>query len=183
MKSTQTKYGPVAVTIHWLSAIFILAMLGSGFRAASLTDSAAKEAVLMFHVPLGVVILLLTLLRLFWWWRVDQKPKPVAGDPAWQTFTAKAIHVLFYVVILGMAASGIGIIALSGAGSILFGADVGPLPDFSEFLPRTPHGLGARLMLALFALHAGAALYHHFIKKDGLIRRMWFGSNDKGARS
>ena len=183
MKSTQTKYGSVAVTIHWLSAIFILAMLGSGFRAASMTDNAAKEAVLMFHVPLGVVILLLTLLRLFWWWRVDQKPNPVSGDPAWQTFTAKAIHVLFYVVILGMAASGIGILALSGAGGILFGAEAGPLPDFSEFLPRGPHGLGARLMLALFALHAGAALYHHFIKGDGLIWRMWFGAKDGGTQS
>ena len=183
MKSTQTKYGSVAVTIHWLSAIFILAMLGSGFRTASMTDSAAKEAILLFHVPLGVVILLLTLFRLFWWWRVDQKPEPVAGDPAWQTFTAKAIHVLFYVVILGMAASGIGILALSGAGGILFGTEVGPLPEFSEFLPPGPHGLGARLLVALFALHAGAAIYHHFIKKDGLIWRMWFGSNDRGAQS
>lgn len=177
MKSTQTQYGSVAVTIHWLSAISIIAMLGSGFQAASQTDSAAKEAILMFHVPLGGVILLLTLLRLIWWWRVDQKPKPVADDPAWQTLTAKTIHVLFYIVILGMAASGIGIVALSGAGGILFGAEAGPLPDFTEFLPRVPHGLGARLILLLFVLHASAALYHHFIKGDGLIWRMWFRSN------
>lgn len=181
MKSSPTHYGSVAITIHWLSAIFILAMLGSGFRAASLADSAAKEAVLMFHVPLGVLILLLTLFRVFWWWRVDQKPAPVAGDPAWQTFSAKAIHVAFYIVILGMAASGIGMLALSGAGSILFGGAAGPLPEFSEFLPRGPHGLGARLLLALFVLHASAALYHHFIKRDGLIWRMWFVSGNKGG--
>ena len=183
MKSTQTRYGSVAVTIHWLSAIFILAMLGSGFRAASMTDSVAKEAILMVHVPLGVVIMILTLLRLFWWWRVDQKPRPVVGDPAWQKVTAKAIHVLFYIVILGMAASGIGMLASSGAGGVLFGASTEPLPDFAEYLPRVPHGLGARLMLALFVLHAGAALYHHFIKRDGLIWRMWFSSKDKGAGS
>lgn len=183
MKSTPTQYGSVAVTIHWLSAIFILAMLGSGFRAASMTESAAKEAVLMFHVPLGIFILGLTLFRLFWWWRVDQKPRPVDGDPAWQRVTAKAIHVLFYVVILGMAASGIGMLALSGAGGVLFGESLQPLPNFSEFLPRVPHGLGARLMVALFALHAGAALYHHFIKRDGLIWRMWFGSENNGAGS
>lgn len=180
IKSSLTQYGFVAVTIHWLSAIFILAMLGSGFRAASMTDSAAKEAILMFHVPLGIVILCLTLLRLFWWWRVDRKPSPVAGDPDWQTLSAKAIHVLFYVVILGMVASGIGTVVLSGAGSILLGTAAEPLPDFSEFLPRVPHGLGARLLVALFLLHAGAALYHHFIKRDGLIWRMWFGSYDKG---
>lgn len=136
----------------------------------------------MVHVPLGVLVLLLTLFRLFWWWRVDQKPHPVAGDPAWQTFSAKAIHVLFYIVILGMAASGIGMLALSGAGAILFSSAAGPLPDFTAFLPRVPHGLGGRLMVALFTLHAGAALYHHFIKKDGLIWRMWFRSKGEGMR-
>ncbi len=183
MKSTPTQYGSVAVTIHWLSAVFILAMLGSGFRAASMTESTAKEAILIFHAPLGTIILVLTLLRLFWWWRVDQKPRPVDGGPAWQTFTAKAIHVLFYIAILGMVASGIGMLALSGAGGVLFGANAEPLPDFTEFLPRVPHGVGARLMLVLFALHASAALYHHFIKRDGLIRRMWFGSKGKGAGS
>ena len=181
MKSSPTQYGSVAVTIHWLSAILILAMLGSGFRAASTTESAAKEAILMVHVPLGLLILLLTLFRLFWWWRVDQKPAPVSGDPAWQTGSAKAIHVAFYIVILGMVVSGISTVVLSGAGDILSGAGEGPLPDFSEFLPRVPHGLGARLMLALLVLHASAALYHHFIKKDGLIWRMWFSSKNKGA--
>ncbi|WP_238321649.1 cytochrome b [Halocynthiibacter namhaensis] len=89
--------------------------------------------------------------------------------------------MLFYVAILGMAASGIGMLAQSGAGAVLFGASVEPLPDFAEFLPRVPHGVGARFMLALFALHAGAALYHHFIKRDGMIWRMWFGSKSKGA--
>ena len=181
MKSSPTEYGSVAVTIHWLSAIVILAMLGSGFRAASLTDSAAKEAILMFHVPLGVLVLLLTLFRLFWWWRVDQKPAPVSDDPAWQTLSAKAIHVAFYVVILGMVVSGISTVLLSGAGDILSGTSEGPLPDFSQVLPRIPHGLGARLLLALLLLHGSAALYHHFIKKDGLIWRIWFSSKNRGA--
>lgn len=179
MKSSPTQYGSVAVTMHWLSAIFILAMLGSGFRAASMTESAAKEAILMFHVPLGVLILLLTLFRLFWWWRIDRKPAPVSGDPAWQTMSAKAIHVAFYIVLLGMVVSGVSTVVLSGAGDILTGSAEGPLPDFSEVLPRIPHGLGARLILALFVLHASAALYHHFIKKDGLLWRMWFSSKNK----
>ncbi len=177
MKSTSTKYGKVAVTIHWLSVVLILAQLGSGFRAASTIDTAAKETVLALHAPLGIAILLLTLARLLWWWFADKKPDPVQGDPAWQAVTAKAVHVLFYVVILGMAASGIGMMAASGAGEILFGAVDAPLPDFSKYLPRVPHGLGARLMVILLALHAGAALYHHFIKKDGLLWRMWYRGN------
>ncbi|WP_415400976.1 cytochrome b [Tateyamaria sp. SN3-11] len=177
MKSTATRYGTVAVTIHWLSAIFILALIGSGFRAGSLVDSAAKASILTLHVPLGIIILLLTLIRLAWWVFADKKPPHVEGDPAWQTLSAKAVHVLFYIVILGMAASGIGMMVLSGAGSVLFGGADVPLPDFGDFLPRVPHGIGARLMIVLLVLHVVAALYHHFIKKDGLLWRMWYSNN------
>lgn len=183
MKSTVTRYGTVAVTIHWISAILILALLGSGFRAGSLADSAAKASVLSVHVPLGIIILLLTLARVAWWVFADRKPDHPAGDPAWQTMSAKAVHVLFYVVIFGMAASGIGMMILSGAGSILFAGSDAPLPDFSDYLPRVPHGIGARVMIALLVLHIGAALYHHFIKKDGLIWRMWFVKKDQQERS
>ena len=175
MKSTQTRYGTVAVSIHWISALLILALLGSGFRAASLTDDAAKEAILSVHVPLGIVILLLTVARLLWWWLADTKPQAPADDPKWQRVSARAVHLLFYVVILGMAASGIGMIVLSGAGEILFGGSESALPDFSQYPPRAAHGVGAILMILLLAFHAGAALFHQFIKKDGLIGRMWFG--------
>ncbi|MEZ5813007.1 MAG: cytochrome b [Rhizobiaceae bacterium] len=174
MKSTQTRYGTVAVTIHWLSALAILALIGSGFRAASLADSAAKETILSVHAPLGFLVLALTLLRIAWWWFFDRKPDPVGGDAAWQSFSARAVHLLFYIVIIGMAASGIGMMVLSGAGEILFGGAERALPDFNDFAPRVPHGIGARAMVALLALHVGAALYHHFIKRDGLIWRMWF---------
>ena len=173
-KSTATQYGAVAVTIHWLSALLILALLGSGFRAASLTESDAKAQILMAHAPLGILILLLTLARITWWRFADRKPNAVAGSPKWQAWSAKAVHLLLYVIIIGMTASGIGMLALSGAGPTIFSAAPGPLPDFQQYAPRVPHGIGARAMVALLVLHIGAALYHQFIKKDGTLRRMWF---------
>lgn len=175
-KSSKTNYGSVAVTIHWVSALLIIALLGSGFRAANTIDLDAKAQILSVHAPLGITILILTLARIGWWWFADKKPDPVAGVPRWQEWSGRAVHLLFYVVILGMAASGIGLFILSGAGPILFAGAEAPLPDFQNFPPRVPHGLGARLMVALLAFHAGAALYHHFIKKDGLLGRMWFSN-------
>ena len=175
MKSTNAKYGTVAVAIHWLSAIAIFALLGSGFRAASLTESMGKASVLSVHVTLGVLLLTLTLARVAWWIFADRKPSQSATGPGWQIASAKLAHVLFYVVIFGMAASGIGMMLLSGAAAVLFGGAEGALPNFWDYAPRVPHGIGARAMVALLVLHVGAALYHHFILKDGLIRRMWFG--------
>jgi len=173
-RSTSNQYGTVVVTIHWLTAILVLALIATGFRASGLEDAAAKAGLLRAHISMGVLILLLTGARVVWWWLADKKPDPVAM-PRWQDLLARAVHVGLYIVIFGMAASGIGMIALSGAGPVIFGAVSGSLPDFTDFAPRTPHGIGARLMGVLFALHAGAALYHQFVKRDRLLGRMWYG--------
>jgi cytochrome b561 len=174
LKSTSDQYGTVAVSIHWVSAVLVLILIGSGFRAANTVDPAAKAAILRVHVPIAIGVLALMLLRIVWWWGFDRKPGPVAGSPHWQERTAQVVHVLFYIVILGMIASGIGMLALSGAAPLIFGGDGALLPDFSKYPPRLPHGIGARLLLGLLVLHVGAALYHHFVRHDGLLWRMWF---------
>jgi len=173
-RSTPDQYGTVAVSIHWLTAVLILILVGSGFRAANTVDPATKAAILQVHLPIAVGVLILTLLRVVWWWKFDRKPEPVGGSPNWQERIANAVHVLFYVVVLGMIASGVGLMALSGAAPVIFSGE-GVLPDFWRYPPRVPHGLGARLLVALLILHVGAALYHHLVRRDGLLRRMWFG--------
>jgi cytochrome b561 len=175
LKSRPDRYGAVAVSIHWLSAILILALLGSGFQAANAMDSAAKAVFLRVHIPVAITVLVLTIVRIVWWWRFDVKPLPVEGSPSWQERIAGWVHVAFYIIVLGMVASGIGMMILSGAAPAVFGAPGAVLPDFTDYPPRVPHGLGARLLIALLVFHAGAALYHHFIRGDGLLRRMWYG--------
>ncbi|MEK1855463.1 MAG: cytochrome b/b6 domain-containing protein [Phyllobacterium sp.] len=175
LKSNPERYGTVAVSIHWLSAILILALLGSGFRAVNSMDAAAKAGFLRFHIPVAIIVLILTAFRIVWWWRFDQKPLPVEGAPRWQERIARWVHVAFYVAILAMVASGIGMIFLSGAAPAVFGAPGAVLPNFTDYPPRAPHGLGAFLLVGLLVVHAGAALYHQFIRRDGLLRRMWYG--------
>ncbi|MGY6710099.1 MAG: cytochrome b [Rhizobiaceae bacterium] len=175
LKSTPSHYGAVPVTIHWLTALLILMAIITGFRAAGSIDPAAKAALLRVHIPAAIIILLLTIGRIVWWFFLDKKPLPVQGSPAWQERLARAVHVLFYVVILGMAASGIGMMVLSGAGPAVFGGTGAELPNFMQYPPRIPHGLGANLLIALLIAHVGAALYHHFIRRDGLLWRMWYG--------
>jgi cytochrome b561 len=180
-KSTAIRYGSVAVFIHWISAILILALLVSGIRSAGFETAGEKISVLLVHAPQGTTILLLTLGRIAWWLWADKKPDPVGETPNWQEAAARAVHILFYVLILGMTLSGLSMLLLSGAGPILLGGE-GELPDFWDYLPRGPHAVGAWVMMALFVLHVSAALYHHFIKKDGLIARMWFARRPGSSR-
>ena len=174
MKSHADGYGTVAVLVHWTSAVLILVLLGTGFRAGFSEDVAAKAAALRIHVPVALALLALTVFRLVWWWRADRKPVPLPGLPAWQEAAARWTHRALYLVILLLLASGIAMSALSGLPDALFGA--AEFPALADLAPRAGHGIGARLLAALVVLHAGAALYHHWGLRDRTLRRMWLGA-------
>jgi len=86
LKSTSDQYGTVAVLIHWVSAVLILILILSGFRAAGTIDPAAKAAILRAHVPIASGVLALTILRIIWWWasieNLIQLPEPHVGRSA-----------------------------------------------------------------------------------------------------
>ncbi|KRW97483.1 MULTISPECIES: cytochrome b [Alphaproteobacteria] len=173
MKSRNDRYGGVAVTIHWLSAVAVFVAVGSGFAAAMAVDSADKARLLQLHVPMATAVLVLTVVRIAWWRLMDCKPGPVLGVPRWQERSARAVHALLYIILFLMLGSGIALLVVSGAGNALFGG-YGTLPDFTQFAPRTAHGVGALLIVLLIAAHVGAALYHQFVRRDSILRRMWY---------
>ena len=174
MMENANRYSRTAVSIHWITAFLIVALLISGNRIEAMEENGPKAQLLMIHAPIGILVGVLTLFRIVWWMRFDTRPEPVETAPMWQERLARGVHVLFYILILGMITSGMGMMVLSGAGEILFGGVDRPLPDFEAFLPRVPHGIGAKVIVGLLVLHAGAAMYHHFGLKDGLLKRMWF---------
>lgn len=175
MKSGSDRYGSVAIALHWLTAAVIIALLVLGFRAAAMDDAASKAALLRVHVPLGVLVLAMTILRIGWRF-FDRAPDPVRQGRL-QAVAARGVHVLLYVTIIVMGASGIGMLAISGAGPILFGGAPASLPNFSKLAPHVPHALGAFTLLALLTLHISAALYHQFIRRDRLMARMGIGGS------
>jgi cytochrome b561 len=80
-----------------------------------------------------------------------------------------------YVVLVVMLASGVALAILTGLVPLLLGAP-GTVPNFQSFAPFIGHGLGAFALMALIALHTGAALYHQFVRRDRLLARMGLGS-------
>lgn len=175
-KSGRDRYGRVAASIHWVTALAVFGLLGSGLYMEDLDDPAAKIAILRVHAGMGITVLALTVLRILWWAVADRRPAMPDGMPRLQAVAAHAVHGLLYLVLIVMGTSGIAMIILSDAGAILVGAAPGPLPDFRDVLPRAPHGLGANLLMVLVGLHVAAAIYHQFVLRDGLIARMGFRS-------
>ena len=131
-KSSTHRYGSVGddpfIAIS-AAAIFVLLVLG--FLAASSESPAAKAAILRVHAPLGIFVLAVTILRIGWWF-ADRRPDRVAHLPRWQSLAESLVHTLLYLTIIVMGVSGIGMIALSGAGAILFGGSPEPTSEFLE---------------------------------------------------
>src|SRR5690606_34819433 len=76
LKSSADHYGAIAITIHWLSPILILVALVAGLRAGNPIDAASKVAFLRVHIPVAIILLLVTLFGIVWWWLFDRKPTP-----------------------------------------------------------------------------------------------------------
>lgn len=171
LKSSTDRYGAVPAAIHWLTALAIIALLISG-QVMDFNDDLVTK-VLPFHLALGIVVGVLTLFRILWWLAFDRHPAPQQVMSPVQEKLASVVHIGLYLGMLVMVASGIAMVALTGAAPQIFGG--GALPDFNTVPPHAVHGLVSKLLLLLVIGHAGAALWHHFIKRDGLIARMGFG--------
>jgi cytochrome b561 len=182
-----SRYHPVLVALHWLLALLIVAALALGalVMAKMPNSDPMKLEALRSHMIGGGLIFILMSVRLVVRMQTTH-PAPASAKNPMLDRLAWVSHRLFYVVVLGMAGSGIFMALQTGLPAILFGGG-GVLPaDFWVFPIRTVHYLFSRLLLALIALHVTGALYHALILKDGLLRRMFFGrrviaANDSAA--
>ncbi|MBM3152554.1 MAG: cytochrome b [Chloroflexi bacterium] len=169
------RYHPLLVVLHWLSALLVLFMLAAGMLSLKWMDNEpAKFAPLAVHMLTGIAILVLTAVRLVTR-LLSRKPAPASSGSRLLDFTAGAVHVLLYAGLFGMGISGLGLAALSGILPLLGGAAVDLPITFFDYAPRYGHGYLATALALLAGLHIAAALYHQFIRKDGLIGRMGFG--------
>lgn len=174
--TTVTRYHPLLVGLHWLLALAIIGNLAvGGLVLEEMANSdPAKPALLRLHMATGLAILALMVVRLVTRWR-SRKPPPVDGARSLR-WLATANHWGLYLLTFAMVSTGLGTAQLAGLFPILEGKSV-PLPaSFDVVPPFAGHVLFASLLLGLLALHVAAALWHAFVKRDGIFGRMWFGA-------
>ncbi len=177
---SQIRYSTGAIVLHWLIAIAVIVNWRIA-EAAEHLASAEKTAVMANHKALGITILILTLLRLAW--RFVKSPPPLASTlKPWEARLAKTVHLLFYVLLIGLPLGGWLANSFFGQGVSVFGIftlpalPVGQNPDAGEGIFEVHATLGTA-MLVLIVLHVLGALKHHFLDKDGNLYRMLpFGS-------
>ena len=119
-------------------------------------------------LSVGVLMVLRLVVR-----SLTQRPEPLTTGLVWSSKLGQRVHLAIYVIVFLMVASGLALAVQTGLPSILFGESAQPLPNtFDGFWVRAVHAIAAKLLMALILLHVGAALWHHYVRRDGLLRRM-----------
>jgi cytochrome b561 len=169
------RYTATAIGLHWVVAVLILGGAGLGMVTADLPFSPRQLQWISYHKWIGVTVFLLAVVRLLWRLRHPVPALP-AAMPAWQQHFAQATHLLFYVLMLLIPVIGWMQSSALGVPVVYFG--VVPLPDLlnknkelAELLRIVHRNFGYGL-LALIAVHTGAALKHHVTDRDDVLVRM-----------
>ena len=175
LKNTD-RWGATSQLLHWTIAVLILSIGAVGLVMGELPRSPKWFWVYTLHKSLGLTVLALVLVRIAWRLYAGAPP-PVEGTPRWQARLASLTHGAIYVLILAMPLSGWLYDSASGLRPFRwFGlAEVPKLSPPHEALADAMHETHELLFWVLIALvigHAGAALYHHFVRRDATLARM-----------
>jgi cytochrome b561 len=160
--------------LHWLMAVLVIAMLFIGIGMVA-SVSARYAALVSIHRPLGIAILLLVVIR-FINRQLNPPPKLPASVPPLQKIAAQASHILLYALLFAMPLVGWGMLSAASYPVVMFGAVRLP-PILPHSLPlaaslRVLHTDLAYLLFATVLLHLAAALYHAWIRRDGVFESM-----------
>ncbi len=187
MKNTHIRWGWPAKAFHWIMAVLIIGMAVVGtYMANFLDDMFLQIELTQRHKSFGFVVFALAVLRVLWRWANPVTPAlPVLS--AWERWAAHLTHYGLYVLMFVMPVSGWLMASASPLNdenaypmqikNMVFGVfelpdPIAPSDKGLEAVFHTIHAYSSYLMAGLLLLHVGAALKHHFVDRDGVLRRM-----------
>jgi cytochrome b561 len=183
------RYGKVAMAFHWVIALLVIANIALGLYMGDLPrGDPNKFMIVQLHKSIGLTVLLLSVLRLAWRLMNPAPALPRSMHPAMK-LAARATHYLFYALIIFIPLTGWIMVSASplGNGTSFFGLFV--LPNLPFFAGQTREQLHpvhelwesfhvylAWSAIVLVPIHVAAALFHHFLLRDDVLKRMLPGA-------
>lgn len=192
-RNTYIRYGSVAMSLHWVMALLILTniVLGLWFAEFMMRGDPMRFTVVQWHKSIGLTLLVLSVIRLIWRLINPHPPLP------WRSPVMKGLavfsHWTLYFAMVAIPLTGYLLVSASPLGNPtnFFGLFDWPnLPFYAgqtreQLKPihevwATSHVLLAWAAIILLPFHIGAALYHHWIMRDEVLKRMLPGTRVTG---
>ncbi len=180
-RDLPTRYGVVAMTLHWLIAAAIITNI-IVVLAAPEDHSPEQTAMMSFHMALGLTVLVLSILRLVWRW-LNPVPPPPQDLAPWMRIAGTAMHHLLYFLMVAIPLAGWLMVSASHFTPSWFGLFAWPaFPGFGGLDNAAGHQWHETFesihitlgwaMIVLVPAHIAAALYHHFLRQNNVLLRM-----------
>jgi len=174
-KNTRTGYGLLSIAFHWLMLLLIAAVYASmEFKSVFPKGSAQRDAMESWHYTLGMSVFFLVWLRLLLR-SVGSEPAIEPALPPWQAALARITHWALYAMMIGLPLIGWLTVSAKGTPVTFSGAELpallGPSKQLAKWLKEI-HEAAATTGYVLIGLHAVAALYHHYVRRDNTLRLM-----------
>lgn len=173
--NSDSRYGALAVGLHWVT----LLLMGTGFLTAEMEEwipkhSPWRDPVQDLHGSVGLLVLAIAVPRLLLH-LADRRPPIAPPVPEVQDRLAVIVHGALYALLFLLPATGYLVVGLGGDDVKFFGTPL-PFPlresKVLEDVFEEIHEFLANAAYAVIALHAGAALFHHYVQRDNTLRRM-----------
>jgi cytochrome b561 len=174
MTEPRDNWGRFSIALHWLSFLLVLSLAIVGLTMVELPTGVLKLKVYALHKSFGLTVLALTALRLLW--RLFERRPPMLAAPRWQNALAALTHYGLYLLLLLVPLSGWWFNSTAGFPLKWFGLfKLPPLGGFDlalKQMARDRHEFLFWVLAATVALHAAAALWHHYRLRDRTLARM-----------
>jgi cytochrome b561 len=181
LSATVGSYGLFGKVLHWFAFALLAVQLGIGWIMPHIGRDTPNEGWVAWHLLIGIALLFLFVARYLW--RLTHPVTFPASLSIWQNRLAHATHLSLYALVVVNTLLGWSAAGFRGWPVSLLG--IFPLPALAEKGTSWAHTAGdihialVYVLLGLVGIHAVAALYHHFILRDGILQRMFFTSAKK----
>ncbi|WP_448192236.1 cytochrome b [Azospirillum sp. sgz301742] len=170
------RYTAPAMALHWLMALLVLVMFATGLTVKGVAEgSALIEPLRTVHRPLGITIMALAVVRILYRMVVPPPPLP-AEMPLWQREIARWMEWTFLFTLLAMPLIGWGYTNALGKIVDMWGFFTLPVIAGTEketlLVLDLAHEYIAKVFQCLIGLHVAAALFHHYVRRDGVMAAM-----------
>ena len=180
LRNTADGYGAIPQTLHWLTVVLVVIAWALGTFDDVLPKGAARTAGLFVHISAGLAILIVLIARVLW--RAFDPPPRVEATilGAWMDRAGTLAHYALYALLIAVPVTGVVLEFARGEALPIFGIFEIPSPWIADRTyarsVKEVHEVLANALVILAALHAVAALAHHFIFRDRTLARMLPGS-------
>ena len=169
----RTRYDGVTIALHWLTAALVLEQFLIA-QVWGLFDRPLRQTLLTTHTSFGIILGGLIMARIAW--RLVPGHQLTVERADWIEAASKTIHYVLYgllagEVVLGFAARWTDNKPLSFFGALI-PAPLGPFSKGTQHIVTNMHEWIAWTIIILVAVHAAAALFHHYVLRDDVLKRM-----------